>query len=136
MPRKITPWMLREFIIYLLFFYLILGFPTAVFELLSRGQPFQSTPKFLVGFKPGSFRFSVQHRKPPGLFSESLCRKQFTLTIFSFSCQFLKMHSCQYYEFAIFYLQQIIHRKFYSLIPLKRNSPFMRYLFMGYQLGK
>ena len=64
------------------FFYLILGFPTAVFELLSRGQPFQSTPKFLVGFKPGSFRFSVQHRKPPGLFSESLCRKQFTLTIY------------------------------------------------------
>ena len=26
--------------------------------------------------------------------------------------------------------------KFHSLIPLKRNSPFMRYLFVGYQSGK
>ena len=36
--KKNTPWMLREVIIYLLF-YLLLGFPTVNFGPLSRWQP-------------------------------------------------------------------------------------------------
>ena len=32
--------------------------------------------------------------------------------------------------------QKIVHSKFHSLIPLKRKSPFMRYLFIEYQSGK
>ena len=92
---------------------------------------------YLVGFQQGTF--NQDSKCDVFTHYATLCNflEKTTYSMLSFSSQFFKVHTSQCNKFALFcFAKKVMDWKFYSLLPPKRNSLFIRYFFKGYQSGK